>query len=71
MRWRPGAPVTAHAVLGFLDAAAEIPPAQRVAVFDNDGTLWCEKPRYTQLEFFLAQLADEAARRPELGDVPE
>ena len=57
--WRPGA--TRDAVLGFLDAAAEIPPAERVAVFDNDGTLWCEKPNYTQLEFFLAELADEAA----------
>ena len=67
--WRPG--TTRDAVLGFLDAAVEIPPAQRVAVFDNDGTLWCEKPRYTQLEFFLAELAGEAARRPELGDVPE
>ena len=67
--WRPGA--TRDAVLDFLDAAAEIPLAQRVAVFDNDGTLWCEKPRYTQLEFFLAELADEAARRPELRGVPE
>ncbi len=58
-------------MLDFLGAVGEIPPAQRVAVFDNDGTLWCEKPRYTQLEFFLALLADEAARRPELGDVLE
>ena len=40
-------------------------------MFDNDGTLWCEKPNYTQLEFFLAELADEATRRPELGEVPE
>jgi phosphoserine phosphatase len=67
--WRPGA--TRDAVLEFLDSAAEIPPSQRVAVFDNDGTLWCEKPNYTQLEFFLAELADEVARRPELVEVPE
>jgi phosphoserine phosphatase len=67
--WRPGA--TRDAVLEFLDAAAEIPPTQRVAVFDNDGTLWCEKPNYPQLEFFLAELADQAARRPDLVEVAE
>ena len=67
--WRPG--TTRDAVLGFLDAASEIPPTQRAAVFDNDGTLWCEKPNYIQLEFFLAELEDEATLRPELGEVPE
>ena len=30
-----------------------VPPAQRVAVFDNDGTLWVEQPMYTQLAFVL------------------
>ena len=28
-------------------------PAERVATFDNDGTLWCEKPMYIQLDFVL------------------
>jgi hypothetical protein len=27
--------------------------ADRIAVFDNDGTLWCEKPAYIQLDFLV------------------
>ncbi|MCB0239532.1 MAG: haloacid dehalogenase-like hydrolase, partial [Anaerolineae bacterium] len=30
-----------------------VPPEERIAVFDNDGTLWCEKPVYIQLDFIL------------------
>ena len=52
--WRPGA--TRDAVVGFLDAAETLPVTQRVAAFDNDGTLWCEKPTYVQLDFFLDAL---------------
>ena len=33
----------------------------RVAVFDNDGTLWCEKPAYIQLDFIVRRLAQLAA----------
>ena len=58
--WRDGA--TRSAIVEFLDAADEIAPERRVAVFDNDGTLWCEKPRYTQLDFFVWQLAALAGR---------
>ena len=36
--------VTAHGD-GF------VPPAERIATFDNDGTLWCEKPMYVQADF--------------------
>ncbi len=67
--WREGD--TRNAVLDFLDAADDIPPEHRLAVFDNDGTLWCEKPRYAQLDFFVWQLADSVGERPELRDVPE
>lgn len=67
--WREGA--TRSAVLGFLDAADEIPPEQRVAVFDNDGTLWCEKPRFTQLDFFTWELHHAVKDRPALRAVPE
>jgi phosphoserine phosphatase len=67
--WRDGA--TRTAVLGFLDATNEIAPENRLAVFDNDGTLWCEKPRYTQLDFFVWQLRQSVQQRPELRDVPE
>jgi phosphoserine phosphatase len=67
--WRDGA--ARSAILEFLDASDEIAPENRLAVFDNDGTLWCEKPRYPQLDFFVWQLAHSVEERPELRDVPE
>jgi phosphoglycolate phosphatase-like HAD superfamily hydrolase len=67
--WRPGP--TRDSLVDFLALAAEIPPEQRLAVFDNDGTLWCEKPRYTQLDFFVWQLRHAARESPDLADVPE
>jgi len=39
-----------------------VPPAERIAVFDNDGTLWCEKPAYIQLDYLLRKLAAQAER---------
>ena len=42
--------------------AGDVPPEERVAVFDNDGTLWCEKPMPIQLGFIL-----RAARRDGRG----
>ena len=63
--WRVGA--TRDAIESFLDAAEIIPVEQRVAVFDNDGTLWCEKPRYVQLEFYLRELRASVGERPELA----
>ena len=36
---------TRQAIVDFVEGPAQsIPPEERVAVFDNDGTLWCEKP---------------------------
>jgi hypothetical protein len=52
--WRDGA--ARDAIVTFLDRVDEIPPDERVAVFDNDGTMWCEKPNYPQLEFLLGEL---------------
>lgn len=37
-----------------------VAPEERVAVFDNDGTLWCEKPTYVQLDFLVRRLAEQA-----------
>ena len=37
-----------------------MPPAERIAVFDNDGTLWCEKPMPIELGFILHRLAEMA-----------
>lgn len=63
--WREGA--ARAALLGFLDAADEIPPEQRVAAFENDGTQWCERPRHTQLDFFVWELRQAVDSRPALG----
>ena len=46
-------------------AAAYVPPAERVAVFDNDGTLWTEQPMYFQLAFILDRIRQMAPEHPE------
>jgi phosphoglycolate phosphatase-like HAD superfamily hydrolase len=43
-----------------------VEPHQRVAVFDNDGTLWCEKPMYIQLDFLVRRFAAQAKADPSL-----
>ena len=43
-----------------------VPACERVAVFDNDGTLWCEKPMPIQADFILRRLAEMAQADPEL-----
>jgi phosphoserine phosphatase len=43
-----------------------VPPEGRVAVFDNDGTLWCEKPMPIQLDFILRRLVAMAEQDPDL-----
>jgi phosphoserine phosphatase len=55
----------------FLVACREVPPELRTAVFDNDGTLWCEKPHYPQLAFLLTELREAVNADPELGSIPE
>jgi phosphoglycolate phosphatase-like HAD superfamily hydrolase len=40
----------------------------RVAVFDNDGTLWCEKPMYIQLDFLVRRFAEQATADPSLRE---
>ncbi len=66
--WRPGP--TRDRIQAFLDAAAEIPPRARVAVFDNDGTLWCERPTYTQFEFTVWAAEQRAATDPTFATPP-
>jgi phosphoglycolate phosphatase-like HAD superfamily hydrolase len=39
-------------------------PAERIAVFDNDGTLWCEQPDYVQAVFALDRVKDLAPKNP-------
>jgi len=67
--WRPGP--TRDAVLAFLDAAAAVPLAKRVARLDNDGTLWCEKPTYVQFDFFVDVLKTAVGKDPSLAQRPE
>jgi phosphoglycolate phosphatase-like HAD superfamily hydrolase len=45
-----------------------IPPEDRIAVFDNDGTLWSEKPLYFQGYFAIDRVDDLVANKPELKD---
>ena len=45
---------------------AFIPPVERIAVFDNDGTLWCEKPMPIEVGFILKHLAAQAEQDPTL-----
>ena len=67
--WRAG--LTRTAIVDFLDRVDVIPPTERVAVFDNDGTLWCEKPRYPQLVFMVGELRRAVEAEPSLGDREE
>jgi phosphoglycolate phosphatase-like HAD superfamily hydrolase len=45
-----------------------VPLAERIATFDNDGTLWLEKPLYIQLQHGLRAIGKAAAEKPELRD---
>ena len=67
--WRPGA--ARDAILGFLDDLDHVPVEERVAYVDNDGTMWCEKPTYVQLDFFVDALRTRVADDPRLGERPE
>ena len=42
-----------------------VPPEERIATFDNDGTLWCEQPMYFQLLFALDRVKELAPQHPE------
>jgi phosphoglycolate phosphatase-like HAD superfamily hydrolase len=48
------------------DGSKTVPVEERVAVFDNDGTLWCEKPMPIQLDFILRRLVEMAEAEAEL-----
>ena len=41
-----------------------VPPSERIAVFDNDGTLWAEQPIYVQLRFAIDDVARRGAADP-------
>jgi phosphoglycolate phosphatase-like HAD superfamily hydrolase len=47
-----------------------VPVPERIATFDNDGTLWCEMPIYVQFAFAIDRVKAEAAQHPEWKDKP-
>lgn len=51
-----------------VDGPDYVAPEDRVAVFDNDGTLWCEKPMYIQLDFLLRRFKEQAEADPSLRE---
>jgi phosphoserine phosphatase len=68
--WNDGA--TKQAIIDFVDRVVEenspdfVPPEERVAVFDNDGTLWTEKPLVIQLAFTVRRFRELAESDPAL-----
>src|SRR5215472_5862978 len=50
----------------FRSSPSYVFPEDRIAVFDQDGTLWVEHPMYTQVVYCLERLPAVAAQRPEL-----
>jgi phosphoserine phosphatase len=68
--WRDG--VSKQAIQDFVERVTTdgspdfVAPEERVAVFDNDGTLWCEKPMPIQLDFILRRLVVMAEQDPGL-----
>lgn len=49
-----------------VDGDSYVSPAERIAVFDNDGTLWVEQPVYTQLLFAVNRVAELAREDPSI-----
>lgn len=70
--WNDGK--TRQAIEAFVErvttpgSAEFVPPAERIAVFDNDGTLWSEQPMYVQLAFALDRVKVMAPEHPEWKD---
>jgi phosphoglycolate phosphatase-like HAD superfamily hydrolase len=66
--WNAGA--ARQAIVDFVErtVAEDVPVQERAAVFDNDGTLWCEKPMPIQADFILRRLSEMAHADPELRD---
>ncbi len=67
--WNDTAPK--KAIVAFVDKVTKpgspdfVPPAERIATFDNDGTLWAEQPMYFQLLFALDRVKALAPQHPE------
>lgn len=71
--WTDGAAKTA--INEFVHATTDqsspkfVPPEERIATFDQDGTLWVEHPMYTQVVYCLERVPAVVAKKPELKNV--
>ncbi len=71
--WNDGA--AKQAIVNFVKVTTDVtspqfvPPAERIATFDQDGTLWVEHPMYSQVMFCLEQVPALVKARPELAKV--
>jgi hypothetical protein len=70
--WNDTAPKAA--IVAFVERVTKegspdfVPAAERIAVFDNDGTLWAEQPIYFQLYFVLHRIKELGPKHPEWQD---
>ena len=71
--WNEGS--AKQAILNFVRVATDrtnpqfVPPEQRIATFDQDGTLWVEHPIYSQVVYCLDRVPAVVGRKPELKTV--
>ena len=70
--WKDTAPK--RAIVAFVEKVTSpgspdfVPPAERIAVFDNDGTLWSEQPMYFQAFFIFDRIKALAPEHPEWSE---
>lgn len=70
--WNDGA--AKSAILDFVARVTEqggvdfVRPAERIATFDNDGTLWCEQPLQTQVFFLFDRVKELSAKNPAMAE---
>ena len=63
------------AIIEFVQATTDkastkfVPPEERIATFDQDGTLWVEHPMYTQFVYCLEQVPALVTKKPELKNM--
>ena len=64
------------AIIAFVEKVTKqggadfVPPAERIAVFDNDGTLWCENPVPFQAAFAVAEIKRQLPEHPDWKKEP-
>src|SRR5262245_47359897 len=71
--WNDGA--AKKAIVDFVQATTDpsspkfVPPPERIATFDQDGTLWVEHPMYSQVVYCLDRVPALVKAKPELAKV--